>query len=52
MSSTMSKEIFTVILTLGLGLMVNSGKSHMFSASFVELKAKQEQIIFLSKKEK
>ena len=52
MSSTMSKEIFTVILTLELGLMVNFGKSHMFSASFVELKAKHEQIIFLSKKEK
>ena len=52
MSSTMRKEIFTVILTLGLGTLVHFGKSHMFSASFVELKAKQEQIIFLSKKEK
>ena len=52
MSSTMRKEIFTVILTLGLGTLVHFGKSHMFSASFVELKAYQEQIIFWSKKEK
>ena len=28
------------------------GKSHMFSSSFVELDPEQEQIIFLSKKEK
>ena len=48
----MRKGIFTVILTPGLGLLVHFGKSHMFSASFVELKAKQEQIIFLSKKKK
>ena len=48
----MRKEIFTVILSLGLGTLVHFGKSHMFSASFVELKAKQEQIIFLSKKKK
>ena len=41
-----------MILTLGLGLLVHFGKSHMFSASFVELKAKQEQIIFWSKKGK
>ena len=53
MSSTMRKEIFIVILTLGLGLLVHFGKSHMFSASFVELKAEQEQIIcFLSKEGK
>ena len=52
MSSTRRTEIFIVILTLGLGTLVHFGKSHMFSASFVELKAEQEQIIFLSKKEK
>ena len=52
MSSTMSKEIFTVILTLGLGLLVHFGKSHMFSASFVELKAEQVQIIFFFKEGK
>ena len=53
MSSTMRTEIFIEILTLGLGLYVHFGKSHMFSASFVELKAETEQIIFfLSKKGK
>ena len=52
MSSTMRTEIFIVILTLGLGTLVHFGKSHMFSASFVELNAEQKQIIFLSKKEK
>ena len=52
MSSTLRTETFIVILTLGLGLLVHFGKSHMFSASFVELKAEQEQFIFLSKKEK
>ena len=53
MSSTMRTEIFIEILTLGLGLFVHFGKSHMFSASFVELKAETEQIIFfLSKKGK
>ena len=46
MSSTMRTEIFIEILTLGLGLFVHFGKSHMFSASFVELKAETEQIIF------
>ena len=39
MSSTMRTETFIVILTLGLGLLVHFGKSHMFSASFVEMKA-------------
>ena len=48
----MSKEIFTVILTLGLGTLVHFGKSHMFSASFVELKAYQEQIIFGQRRKK
>ena len=43
MSSTMRTEIFIAILTLGLGLLVHFGKSHMFSASFLELKAEQEQ---------
>ena len=52
MSSTRRTEIFIVILTLGLGTLVHLGKSHMFSASFVELNPEQEQIIFLSKKEK
>ena len=42
----MRTEIFIEILTLGLGLFVHFGKSHMFSASFVELKAETEQIIF------
>ena len=46
MSSTMRTEIFIEILTVGLGLFVHFGKSHMFSASFVELKAETEQIIF------
>ena len=31
-----------MILTLGLGTLVHFGKSHMFSASFIELKAEQE----------
>ena len=49
----MRKEIFIVILTLGLGLFVHFGKSHMFSASFVELKAETEQIIvFCQRREK
>ena len=54
MSSAMRTEIFTVILTLGLGLLVHSGKSQIFSSSFVELKAEQEQTHFfcLSEKEK
>ena len=53
MSSTMRTEIFIEILTLGLGLFVHLGKSHMFSASFVELKAETEQInFFLLKKGK
>ena len=42
MPSTMRTEIFFVILTLGLGTLVHFGKPHMFSASFVELKAEQE----------
>ena len=42
MSSTMRTEIFFVILTLGLGTLVHFGKSQMFSALFVELKAEQE----------
>ena len=52
MSSTRRTEIFIVILTLGLGTLVHFGKSHMFSASFVEFKAEQEQIVFWSKKGK
>ena len=42
MSST---EIFIAILTLGT--LVHFGTSHVFSASFVVLEAKQEQIIFV-----
>ena len=52
MSSTRRTEIFIEMLTLGLGLFVHFGKSHMFSASFVELKAEQEQIVFWTKKRK
>ena len=42
MSST---EIFIAILTLGT--LVHFGTFHVFSASFVVLEAKQEQIIFV-----
>ena len=54
MSSTTRTEIFIAILTLGLGLLVHFGKYHMFSASFVELKAEQEQsfLKILNSKEK
>ena len=55
MSSTRRTEIFIVILTIGLGTLVHFGKSRMFSASFVELKAEREKIFFfffLSKKGK
>ena len=54
MSSTRRMEIFIVILTIGLGTLVHFGKSRMFSASFVELKAEREKIFFffLSKKGK
>ena len=43
-----------MILTIGLGTLVHFGKSRMFSASFVELKAEREKIFFffLSKKGK
>ena len=50
MSSTRRTEIFIEILTLGLGLLVHFGKSHMFSASFLELKAEQEQIFLKNSK--
>ena len=55
MSSTRRTEIFIVILTIGLGTLVHFGKSRMFSALFVELKAEREKIFFfffLSKKGK
>lgn len=41
----MMTDIFIAILTLGT--LVHYGKSHVFSASFVALEAKQEQIIFV-----
>ena len=48
MSSTMMTEIFIAILTLGT--LVHYGKSHVCSASFVALEAKQEQIIFCQRR--